>query len=279
MVAGGLTFAAPSMAPEAYAEDNMMYVSCVNEDFGNTFAGGQVCEVIVRDPSIAETDQDEPEPTVEVNEEKLAMVQGADGYWYAYFASTAGVASADANTNIDYGAIATTNHKGTACPPVGKDQVGSDDKGHGAEYGFNQITCSSAATIYLYNSTISEKALWGTNLMVTDGFPDLSDHDGTDLAPESLGQHNVTLADWPFIQTWEFKDDSSVSVVYEKPGTDEVVDLTFETAGTGMEDYAKLVLDRYSAAPGSEIHMTIYDNQLNIDPTTEDSVIFLTNAN
>ena len=63
MVAGGLTFAAPSMAPEAFAEDNLLYVSCVNEDFGNTFAGGQICEVIVRDPSIAETDQIEPEPT------------------------------------------------------------------------------------------------------------------------------------------------------------------------------------------------------------------------
>ena len=123
MVAGGVTFAAPHMMPEAAAADAMLYVSCVNEDFGNTFAGGQICEIIVRDPSIAETDQAEPEPTVEVNNETLRMVQGADGWWYAYIGSTEGVGNNDgsATANINYGTTPTTNHEGTNCPPVGYD--------------------------------------------------------------------------------------------------------------------------------------------------------------
>ena len=274
MVAGGLTFAAPSMTPEAFAADEMLYVSCVNEDFGNTFAGGQVCEVIVRDPSIAETDQIEPEPTVEVNENTLRMVQGADGYWYAYFGSTAGIASAHANANIDYGTAPIANHQGTSCPLLGY-SIANGIGGPGASlYLQDQISCSSDATVYTYNSTTGTN----TNKMVIDNHPDLSDFDGTSADPTHVGQLNVTTGEWPFIQTWEFKDASSVAVVYEKPGADEVINLTFETAGTGMEDYAKVELDRSSAAQGSEVHVTIYDQQLNIDPTTTDSVIFLTNS-
>jgi len=79
-------------------------------------------------------------------------------------------------------------------------------------------------------------------------------------------------------QTWEFKDDSSVTIVFEAPGASEEVVLTFETAGTGMEDYAYMELDRNSAPQGAQIHMTIYDQQLNLDPTVTDSVAFLTNG-
>ena len=43
MVAGGLTIAAPSFAPEAAADERLMYISCENEMFGNTFGGGQIC--------------------------------------------------------------------------------------------------------------------------------------------------------------------------------------------------------------------------------------------
>jgi len=278
MVAGGVTFAAPHMMPEAAAADAMLYVSCVNEDFGNTFAGGQICEIIVRDPSIAETDQAEPEPTVEVNNETLRMVQGADGWWYAYIGSTEGVGNNDgsATANINYGTTPTTNHEGTNCPPVGYDRANGIGGPLVSEYKMDHISCSSSATVYLYNSTSGSS----TNLII-DGAPALSDRDqvgGSTALEASGGQLNVTDADWPFIQTWEFKDDSDVTIVYEAPGADETVELTYETDGDGMDSYAKLELDRLGAAQGSQIHLTIYDNQLNLDPTVEDSVIFLTNS-
>ena len=277
MVAGGVTFAAPHMMPEAYASSEL-YVSCVNEDFGNTFAGGQICEIIVRDSSIAETDQIEPEPTVEVNNETLRMVQGADGWWYAYIGSTEGVGNNDgsATANINYGITAPTNHEGTSCPVIGYDVANGIGGPKVADYTKDHISCSSTATVYLYNSTSGSS----TNLII-DGAPALSDRDqygGSTANEASGGQLNVTDNQWPFIQTWEFKDDSNVTIVYEAPTGDIAVDLEYEGDGDGMDSYAKLELDRYAAAQGSQIHLTIYDNQLNLDPTVEDSVIFLTNS-
>jgi hypothetical protein len=97
-----MTIAAPGFLPEVEAADDMLYVSCENEMFGNQFGGGQICEIIVRDNSRSETDEAQPEPTVEVNNETLRMVQGADGYWYAYIGSTEAVATAHGNANVNY---------------------------------------------------------------------------------------------------------------------------------------------------------------------------------
>ena len=96
MFAGGMTIAAPSFMPEALAEEKYLYVSAENSLFGNTFAGAQVVEIIVRDPARDATDEKQGEPTVEVNDEILRMVQAEDGYWYAYIASTAAAATATA---------------------------------------------------------------------------------------------------------------------------------------------------------------------------------------
>ena len=76
MFAGGMTIAAPSFMPEAAADERLMYVSAESSLFGNTFAGAMVVEVIVRDPARDETDERQSEPTVEVNNEILRMVQG-----------------------------------------------------------------------------------------------------------------------------------------------------------------------------------------------------------
>ena len=62
-------------------------------------------------------------------------------------------------------------------------------------------------------------------------------------------------------------------VVYEQAGADEVVSLNYDSGD--LDDYASLTLDRNSASQGSDIHLVITDNQLNIDPTAEDIVIFL----
>jgi hypothetical protein len=45
-----------------------------------------------------------------------------------------------------------------------------------------------------------------------------------------------------------------------------------------LDDYASLTLDRNAASQGSDIHLVITDNQLNIDPTAEDIVIFYTHS-
>jgi hypothetical protein len=54
------------------------------------------------------------------------------------------------------------------------------------------------------------------------------------VTQQNNGQVNVTAAVWPFIQTWDFINDSDVTIVLEKAGEDEVVNLNFESAGTGL---------------------------------------------
>ena len=85
MLAGGMVIGVPSMVPEAAAAGKL-YVSAENAQFGNSFGGGSIVEVIVRDTSdvSSATDKDAPEPTVFVDNQRLRMAQGADGYWYAF---------------------------------------------------------------------------------------------------------------------------------------------------------------------------------------------------
>ena len=90
------------------------------------------------------------------------------------------------------------------------------------------------------------------------------------------GQIGIQSADqWPFIQLYDLTIET-FDVVYEQAGTDEVVTLNFDS--DDLDDYASLTLDRQGASQGSEIHLVITDNQLNIDPTAEDVVIFYTHS-
>ena len=69
-----------------------------------------------------------------------------------------------------------------------------------------------------------------------------------------------------------------MDLIFEKPGGTEVVELYWDTT----EDYAGIEIDRYddslgyAAGPvGAEVHLTITDPMLNIDPTTEEQWNFL----
>ncbi|MBT4891422.1 MAG: hypothetical protein HON60_00575, partial [Gammaproteobacteria bacterium] len=114
--------------------------------------------------------------------------------------------------------------------------------------------------------------------------PTLSAWNGTDIRAQSnnsppanytVGQIGLLNGenDWPVIQLYDFTI-GNFDVVYEQAGADEVVSLDYNSAD--LDDYASLTLDRNSASQGSEIHLVITDNQLNIDPTAEDIVIFRT---
>ena len=76
---------------------------------------------------------------------------------------------------------------------------------------------------------------------------------------------------WPVIQLYDLTIETLMLYI-EQAGADEVVSLNYDSAD--LDDYASLTLDRNSASQGSDIHLVITDNQLNIDPTAEDIVIF-----
>ena len=189
MFAGGMTIAAPSFMPEAVADEKMLYVSAENSLFGNTFAGAQIVEIIVRDPARDNTDEKQGEPTVEVNDEILRMAQGEDGYWYAYIASTAAAATAHANNNIDLGTALSVG--------AGPDLCHATTCRDTLEL---HLAVSSSATVYVDDNTLNDQY----NGRI--GAPSLSpiDQNGTDLGSTATtgGQLNVTTTHWPFVQTW-----------------------------------------------------------------------------
>jgi hypothetical protein len=86
-----------------------------------------------------------------------------------------------------------------------------------------------------------------------------------------LGQIGIASEDaWPFIQLYTLNPTGNVVVQYNKGGGVQTTTLTFDT----VDQFANAELDRAKYTPGSEVHATITDLWLNIDPTDEDSWTF-----
>jgi len=248
MLAGGMVVAAPSMVPTAAAA-GALYVSAENAQFDNLFGGPMVVEVIVKDNNRSATNENAGEPTVLVDNNRLRLAQGLDGNWYGYFADSTDVASLVLDTD---------------------DQLkwGSEREALGG----GPTLTSSADTdrIPTYDTTTYADLNAGDG--VIDNPPGLSNWNNTANAKcDQCGQIGIAVADWPFLQTFNFLQ-GDFDVVLEQAGTNEVVTLDHNNAD--LDDYASLTLDRNSATQGSEVHMFIVDQQLNIDPTDEDKVIF-----
>ena len=68
---------------------------------------------------------------------------------------------------------------------------------------------------------------------------------------------------WPFIQTYEFP--GTIEIQYNKAGGTQISTLTYDDV-----DSVGLSLDRSTYPAGAQVHVTIEDNRLNIDPTSDD---------
>jgi hypothetical protein len=249
MLAGGMVIAAPAMVPEAAAAGKL-FVSAENANFNNYFAGVNVVEIIVKDANANQTDESQPEPTVKVNENIVRMAQGADGSWYAYIAdSTAAKAAWDLNIataggiNIEFGYL-------------------DDDPAGTPSTGFPTLTTAGDVNTYFQSQIVAGAP--SLSLVQVDGT-----HNSTTAA---IGQIGIKTIDWPIIQTYDFTIET-FEVKLEQPGTDEIVTLVYNSAD--IDDYSSVVLDRNTATQGADVHLTITDQALNIDPTTKDVVMFL----
>jgi len=249
MLAGGMVIGAPSLVPEAAAA-GALYVSAENAQFANTFGGAQIVEVVVIGHATS-TDIKAGEPTVKVDEHLLRMAQGADGNWYGYFGDSTAVAAADeTDNNLDFGLDVDPTHVDVS-------------EATNVYINATQGTIKNAPALSNWNNTINEQSNMDTILAVygvgqIDVNPFSDDVQGDDQ-------------EWPFIQLYDFTI-GNFDVVYEQAGSDEVVSLDYNSGD--LDDFAGLELDRSGASQGSEVHLTITDNQLNIDPTAEDIVIF-----
>ena len=248
MLAGGMVVAAPSMVPTAAAA-GQLYVSAENAQFDNLIAGPMVVEVIVKDPNRSRTDLTSGEPTIMIDNNQLRMAQGNDGNWYGYFADNASIdlLVADTSDQLDFGLdtpLLGANGNGIAV--FGEDTFTN---------GTNKDTNDFAGVI--------------------DNPPRLSNWNSSGLAAAAVcdqcGQIGLRAGEWPILQTFDLSQ-GDFDIVHEAAGNDEIVTLDHNNAD--LDDYASLTLDRNSATQGSVVHLFIVDQQLNIDPTDEDKVIF-----
>ena len=246
MVAGGMTFAVPGMVPEAYAANANLFVSAENSLFDNYMSGPQVIEVAIIDSSISDTNEGKGEPDVTINGNQLRMVQATDGNWYGYFADYEMARAAD-DTTPD--ADGNTIPQGLNFGMISQDGVEP----------FIEIEADGL----FYNEMAKP-----TNVVREPKSPN-------DNAPTGLGQIGIDAGDkdkWPFIQLYKLSAGGNVVVQYNKGGGAQSTTLTFDT----VDDYAGIELDRASYPRGAEVHATITDAWLNIDPTDEDSWTFNT---
>ena len=195
-------------------------------------------QVTISDPDIGHLDRAQYEPNVTVNGAKLRMVQADNGNWYGYFANSEMAKIADKT---------------------------SPAEGRGLDFG----------TIYDITATNDGTSVIGAELSDATGFaapPNINvvrEAKRINTSVPSQGQIGINDNMWPFIQLYDF-DPTDVMIQYSKPDSTQDVILVFDTADT----YAGLESDRHTYPPSAQLHATITDTWLNVDPTDEDSWTF-----
>jgi len=281
MVAGGLTFAVPGVMPAAYAANANLFVSAENSQFDNYMSGPQVIEVVVIDSDINDTDEAKGEPDVTVNGKILRMAQGVDGNWYGYFADRdqALIADSTATTEgsgLDFGGFCSAASGETVLGVDVSDTDGialanqsraaSDDTDGSSTGGEITATCTVAAQAGSGGTASDENN-------VLREYKDLVNNTSVDYG--QIGVLENTAGDaWPFIQLYELNPTGNVVIQYNKGGGVQSTTLTFDT----VDQFADLTLDRSVYPRLAQVHATITDLWLNIDPTDEDSWTFTTNV-
>ena len=249
MLAGGLTFAIPGVIPDVSAQSKEtanLYVSTT------TFGGPMIVEVIVRDSNLSDTDEDEAEPDVTFDGNDLRMVQATDGYWYAYVADTNSVLAINQDVGLNFGELCANPAEANTL--------------------FANADFDVSSTVYVSGNTCAVQTVHDP-LNVIRNAKTLNNAENRDT---TIGVGNNHLRDdsyWPFIQTFVFADDANIDVVYSGGGSSQDINLTYDV---DMDDFASYSLDRDSYPHGADVHLTISDNQLNIDPTDEDVWTFNT---
>jgi hypothetical protein len=242
----------------AYAANANLFVSAENSQFDNYFAGPMVIEVVVIDSDISDTDEGKGEPDVTVQGKDLRMVQATDGNWYGYFADSDAAKAADATvpignngTGLDFGSGCNAATAGTLVGVSFSDTVGVflPYQAIGSVAGSVSEACGAYSTTQERMNVIRENKTANSN------------------SPSGTGQIGIGDNTFPFIQLYDLNPTGSVVVNYAKGGGSQSTTLTYDT----VDQFANLESDRTVFPTGAQVHLTLTDVQLNIDPTDEDS--------
>ncbi|QLH03505.1 hypothetical protein C5F47_08110 [Nitrosopumilus cobalaminigenes] len=261
MLAGGMTFAIPGVMPAAHAANANLFVSAENSQFDNYMAGPMVIEVVVIDSDISDTDEGKGEPDVTVQGKDLRMAQATDGNWYGYFADSDAALAADATVGLpgeglDFGSGCDATSATTAAGISFTDTVGvffptQPVNGNVTSSGLSTVCAAGTFGTVDYQNVIRENKTANRNTATGNG----------------IGQLSLPANAFPMIQLYDLNPTGSVVVTYNKGGGAQSTTLTFDT----VDQFANLESDRTVFPTGANVHLTLTDVQLNIDPTDEDS--------
>ncbi|AJW70040.1 beta strand repeat-containing protein [Nitrosopumilus adriaticus] len=294
MVAGGLTFAIPGVMPAAHAANANLFVSAENSQFDNYMSGPQVIEVVVIDNDIDDTDEAKGEPDVTVNGKILRMVQAVDGNWYGYFADRTQASIADftaqnfngqAGVGLDFGTLcatgATTNTAvgvnvddtvGIALPFSGGAAATTGGQ-NGTATGTVTVLCSGSTTGSTNGTMNVVREAKDPNLTLTGDTNGQIGLNATSSSATTIGNDQFDHV-WPFVQLYSLNPTGNVVIQYNKGGGVQSTTLTFDT----VDQFAGAATDSTVYTRNAQVHATITDLWLNIDPTDEDSWTFGTAA-
>ena len=244
-----------------------LYVSAENSQFDNYMSGPQVIEVVVVDDDIGNTDEAEYEPDVTVNGKVLRMVQAVDGNWYGYFADRNMAQIADSTAILENG---VGLDYGDFCgPDDGYSVLGIDlsETDGFAVSNTGEITgLMGSSSNSIPNNCIFTSGTADNTMNVLRETRSANADVGAGIG--QIGLNNID--NWPFIQLYNLNPTGNVVVQYNKGGGVQTTTLVFDT----VENFADIELDRQFYPIDSQIHPTITDVWLNIDPTDEDSWTF-----
>ena len=240
-----------------------LYVSAENTRFNNHFAGSMVIEVIVIDQNIRTLDDALGEPDVTLNGKKLRMVQASDGNWHAYFANKEKAQEADdiassgiAGKGLDFGVFCGQN---TDASVLGVSFSNTDGVAISTTDGISGTTNGKSSfsictgTPSSPTSTINNVVRNPSSLNQNSNVP--------------VGQIGIDADIWPVVQLFSFSND--VTIMYNRAGGTQSVTLHYDDI-----ENISINLDRTSYPTNSDVIATIYDMQLNQDPTDEDTWTF-----
>ena len=272
MFAGGMAIGVPSFMPQAEADtfaltDGMLSVS------SEYIQGGAILEIVVNDPDISDTEIDiNNGAEITINDTDFIMNQAINGKWYIYVVDDSAATLLDADGNgMEYGESCDTGFSvdGGSSYIVADDDyaIWAETLATSAEAADQAGSCLDAdnmiGTLDDSTATVARQLISGA---VLQSAPTLSDHNesANDLGQRGHALNASGYGSWPYILGYDLSDDNIIEY-----GSNE---LNVEYGNT--DDEASINIINNSPAAHAELHMTITDPALNVDPTDVDIWIF-----
>nr|AIF23996.1 PKD domain-containing protein [uncultured marine thaumarchaeote SAT1000_22_D06] len=283
MFAGGMAIGVPSFMPEAASDlsvtEGLLTVS------STTIQGAAILEIVVNDPDYSDTTVDiSSTPSVDFGTESYPLNQAVNGKWYLYIVDNSQSVLMDGDGNgqefgIKCVAGLSINESTTdlIVPAATGKLIGAwasmlkmhtSGFSHSTALGEGSCLDADGMVGVLDSGTTAREDL---SAAVLTGAPSLSNHDdsalgatGIDMGQRGHGLNASGYGSWPYILAIELQDDNVVGY-----GGDSI-----NVAYGNTDDETSIELANRNPAELTEVHLTITDPALNIDPTGTDIWVF-----